>query len=216
MPKPPPFTIKFMKWKTFCVVQPYSGTRSWFLTTWICRQQTAGKLQFLHEKEQKQLRWWHVATGEYEGKSGDAGVCGAEGIEGDVLPSGGMAGVHPPVSSDRREPTHLWDVHGNLERQREREREESEREIWWKYKDGRWFKETEGKEEVVSDQPVYSSLFSWRRNSSHQRFFVLVTWSKNMAASGYKSTPLKWDKKVIFFLKRIDLLDWTCIKSNRD
>lgn len=123
MPKPPPFTIKFMKWKTFCVVQPYSGTRSWFLTTWICRQQTAGKLQFLHEKEQKQLRWWHVATGEYEGKSGDAGVCGAEGIEGDVLPSGGMAGVHPPVSSDRREPTHLWDVHGNLERQRERERD---------------------------------------------------------------------------------------------
>ncbi|BAS82023.1 Os03g0120350, partial [Oryza sativa Japonica Group] len=30
----PPFTIKFMKWNTFCVVHPYSGTLHSILINW--------------------------------------------------------------------------------------------------------------------------------------------------------------------------------------
>lgn len=34
----PPLTRKFMRWKTFCVVHPNSGTRRWILINWICTQ----------------------------------------------------------------------------------------------------------------------------------------------------------------------------------
>lgn len=33
----PAFTKKFRKWKTFCVVQPYSGTLYSIRISWICK-----------------------------------------------------------------------------------------------------------------------------------------------------------------------------------
>lgn len=30
-------TKKLSRWNTFCVVQPYSGTRRWILTSWTCK-----------------------------------------------------------------------------------------------------------------------------------------------------------------------------------
>ncbi len=35
----PPLTMKFKRWNTFWVVQPYSGTRSSIRISWICKQQ---------------------------------------------------------------------------------------------------------------------------------------------------------------------------------
>lgn len=36
----PPFTMKFIRWKTFWVVQPYSGTLNSILINWICTSRT--------------------------------------------------------------------------------------------------------------------------------------------------------------------------------
>lgn len=35
----PPLTMKFIRWKTFCVVHPYSGTLNSILISWNCAPQ---------------------------------------------------------------------------------------------------------------------------------------------------------------------------------
>jgi len=45
MPGSPPFTRKFRKWNTFCVVHPYSGTLHSILINWICKRNQTPQIQ---------------------------------------------------------------------------------------------------------------------------------------------------------------------------
>jgi hypothetical protein len=50
----PPLTMKFNRWNTFWVVQPYSGTRSSIRINWICKPQ-------FHEQLKERI--WSSTTG---------------------------------------------------------------------------------------------------------------------------------------------------------
>ncbi len=50
----PPLTMKFNRWNTFWVVQPYSGTRSSIRINWICKSQ-------FHEQLKERI--WSSPTG---------------------------------------------------------------------------------------------------------------------------------------------------------
>ncbi len=50
----PPLTMKFKRWNTFWVVQPYSGTRISIRISWICKQ------QFVSYWEKRTLRLLRV------------------------------------------------------------------------------------------------------------------------------------------------------------
>lgn len=88
----PPLTMKFMRWKIFWVVQPYSGTLSSILTNWICsavfQNQESTTVQNNNNNE--------GLGSVYQGDGGDESISCGEEVENSVLPRCGAVDFVPP------------------------------------------------------------------------------------------------------------------------